>query len=342
MEVAPDAFPSFASAAQWTVMPFSDAPQDDPSRYVFTTSNKPVGAEDYVWRVADGANMPDDFFGMDRDPVSGAPRNAWGFVDPRCGSESPTCVTPMGGGTMRLTRPATGAVDFARDPAGAIKSAVLPACALAAGGVAEIARQLRGSLVEVLSSQVAMAEATGAPAASVSEIRNPVALEIVASLNAILPVPGSPLVELENWYRNPLTPRFAAQVHIAKFQQFFSHAVAKTGTTHGTSGRADGAENRSSTAAGKTTSNSTDRLKSRGNKRAHTPIELLPSGQFWLRWCGGRGCSLTGNTFVGQPAIVDKERPATLRVRGALGVRLPLIADKNDFLACAWVSCRLK
>jgi hypothetical protein len=111
MEVAPDAFPSFASAAQWTVMPFSDAPQDDPSRYVFTTSNKPVGAEDYVWRVADGANMPDDFFGMDRDPVSGAPRNAWWFVDPRCGSESPTCVTPMGGGTMRLTRPATGAVE---------------------------------------------------------------------------------------------------------------------------------------------------------------------------------------------------------------------------------------
>jgi len=84
---------------------------EEPGRYVFTTSNRPVGTEEYIWRVADGMNMPDDFFGMERDPVTGAPRNTWWFLDPRCGSESPTCVTPMGGGTMRLTRPSTGAVE---------------------------------------------------------------------------------------------------------------------------------------------------------------------------------------------------------------------------------------
>lgn len=111
MEVAPDVFPAAEGAAQWTVMPFSDAPLEEPARFLFTTSNTPVGVEDYVWRVSDFANMPDDLFRMDRDPSSGAPRNAWWFLDPRCGSESPTCVTPMGGGTMRLTRPSTGAVE---------------------------------------------------------------------------------------------------------------------------------------------------------------------------------------------------------------------------------------
>ena len=49
--------------------------------------------------------------------------------------------------------PATGSVAFAKDPMGSIRAAALPAIALAAGGVAEVARQLRGSLVEVLSSQ---------------------------------------------------------------------------------------------------------------------------------------------------------------------------------------------
>lgn len=112
MDVAPDAFAPAAGAAQWTVVLFSDAPQTEPGRYVFTTSNNAVGLEDYVWRVSDGANMPDDLFRMDRDPVSGAPRNAWWFLDPRCGSESPACVTPMGGGSMRLAWPSTGeAVD---------------------------------------------------------------------------------------------------------------------------------------------------------------------------------------------------------------------------------------
>ena len=48
--------------------------------------------------------------------------------------------------------PATGAVPFGKDPGKALHHAFLPALALAAGGVAEVSRQLRSSLVEVLSS----------------------------------------------------------------------------------------------------------------------------------------------------------------------------------------------
>ncbi len=49
--------------------------------------------------------------------------------------------------------PATGSVPFSANPAEAIRHAILPATALAAGGIAEVARQLRSSLVEILSSQ---------------------------------------------------------------------------------------------------------------------------------------------------------------------------------------------
>lgn len=49
--------------------------------------------------------------------------------------------------------PATGAVALSVDPVESLRHAILPALALAAGGVAEVARQLRGSLVEILSSQ---------------------------------------------------------------------------------------------------------------------------------------------------------------------------------------------
>ena len=48
--------------------------------------------------------------------------------------------------------PATGAVPLKDDPWKALHHAVLPALALAAGGVAEVSRQLRSSLVEILSS----------------------------------------------------------------------------------------------------------------------------------------------------------------------------------------------
>jgi peptide/nickel transport system permease protein len=48
--------------------------------------------------------------------------------------------------------PATGAFPFGQDPLKAIHHALLPALALAAGGVAEVSRQLRSSMVEVLSS----------------------------------------------------------------------------------------------------------------------------------------------------------------------------------------------
>lgn len=49
--------------------------------------------------------------------------------------------------------PVTGAVPFLEDPWGAIHHALLPALALAAAGVAEISRQLRGAMIELLSSQ---------------------------------------------------------------------------------------------------------------------------------------------------------------------------------------------
>ncbi|GGC48303.1 ABC transporter permease [Chelatococcus reniformis] len=49
--------------------------------------------------------------------------------------------------------PATGSVPFGEDPGGALRHALLPAIALASGGVAEVSRQLRSSLVEILSSQ---------------------------------------------------------------------------------------------------------------------------------------------------------------------------------------------
>src|SRR5882724_3094502 len=49
--------------------------------------------------------------------------------------------------------PATGAKSFAVSPGDAIRHALLPAIAIAAYGMAEVARQLRGSLLVVLSSQ---------------------------------------------------------------------------------------------------------------------------------------------------------------------------------------------
>ena len=49
--------------------------------------------------------------------------------------------------------PATGAKSFSVSPIDAIRHALLPGIAIAAYGMAEVARQLRGALLEVLSSQ---------------------------------------------------------------------------------------------------------------------------------------------------------------------------------------------
>ena len=49
--------------------------------------------------------------------------------------------------------PATGSHPFGDDPLKAIHHATLPAIALASGGISEVSRQLRSSLVEILSSQ---------------------------------------------------------------------------------------------------------------------------------------------------------------------------------------------
>ena len=49
--------------------------------------------------------------------------------------------------------PATGSVSVSKDFLEAVRHATLPAIALAAGGIAEVTRQLRSALLEVLSSQ---------------------------------------------------------------------------------------------------------------------------------------------------------------------------------------------
>lgn len=49
--------------------------------------------------------------------------------------------------------PATGSVALSDDPIRALRHAALPAFALAAGGIAEVVRQLRSALIEILSSQ---------------------------------------------------------------------------------------------------------------------------------------------------------------------------------------------
>lgn len=49
--------------------------------------------------------------------------------------------------------PATGSVALSKDPTKAVLHAALPAIALVAGGVAEVVRQLRSALMEILSSQ---------------------------------------------------------------------------------------------------------------------------------------------------------------------------------------------
>ncbi len=49
--------------------------------------------------------------------------------------------------------PATGAVAFGKSPGDAVWHALLPALALAAGGMAEVARQVRGSLLDIMGSQ---------------------------------------------------------------------------------------------------------------------------------------------------------------------------------------------
>ena len=60
--------------------------------------------------------------------------------------------------------PATGAVPFAVDPWEAVRHALLPTIALASGGVSEVARQLRSSLADILSSQqVRTLHAKGGP-----------------------------------------------------------------------------------------------------------------------------------------------------------------------------------
>ncbi|RJF74139.1 ABC transporter permease [Rhodopseudomonas palustris] len=64
--------------------------------------------------------------------------------------------------------PATGAVSFFKDPWASLSHALLPALALASGGIAEVARQLRSSLVEILSSQaVRTLHAKGLPPSSI-------------------------------------------------------------------------------------------------------------------------------------------------------------------------------
>ncbi|MFA7505766.1 MAG: ABC transporter permease [Burkholderiaceae bacterium] len=64
--------------------------------------------------------------------------------------------------------PATGSVPLTQDPGQAIWHAFLPALALASGGMSEVSRQLRSSLVEVMSSpQVRTLHAKGLTPAAI-------------------------------------------------------------------------------------------------------------------------------------------------------------------------------
>ena len=64
--------------------------------------------------------------------------------------------------------PATGSVALGKDASKAVLHATLPALALAAGGVAEVVRQLRSALIEILSSQyVRTLRAKGLSSASI-------------------------------------------------------------------------------------------------------------------------------------------------------------------------------
>src|SRR6202008_362365 len=63
-------------------------------------------------------------------------------------------ILPVGAGALDLHLfPATGARPFTVSPGEAIRHATLPAIALAVGVIAELARQVRSALVEVLNSQ---------------------------------------------------------------------------------------------------------------------------------------------------------------------------------------------
>jgi peptide/nickel transport system permease protein len=64
--------------------------------------------------------------------------------------------------------PTTGAASLTQDPRAAIMHAALPSIALAMGGTAEIARQLRSAMIEVLGSQyVRTLHAKGLPQSSI-------------------------------------------------------------------------------------------------------------------------------------------------------------------------------
>ena len=62
-------------------------------------------------------------------------------------------MPPAGGSLLNSRQRVKAAINFHKPDCAPISHAVLPAAALAAGGVAEVARQLRSSLVEILSSQ---------------------------------------------------------------------------------------------------------------------------------------------------------------------------------------------
>src|SRR4029077_11822570 len=119
-----------------------------------------------------GAKFPATFliviYGMIIPIVIGAPLGIWAAAKPGSFADSfATAVASLGVavpyfwvgmvlvlifGLQMGWFPATGAVPFSQDPLGAIRAATLPAIALSMSGIAEIVRQLRASLLEVLSS----------------------------------------------------------------------------------------------------------------------------------------------------------------------------------------------
>src|SRR6478752_2034797 len=86
--------------------------------------------------------------------VSGIPMGVIAAIKPNGWvDKTVSMIASLGVAIPGFWLPATGAKSFSVSPWEAIRHALLPGIAIAAYGMAEVARQLRGSLLEVLSSQ---------------------------------------------------------------------------------------------------------------------------------------------------------------------------------------------
>jgi hypothetical protein len=86
----------------WAVGPFSLDPERDPWSWTWIAQSLVPSTSDDLFRSADGAALADTTIDAQTDPLTGAPIDATLFLQPICGSRSPSCLTPMGGASMWL------------------------------------------------------------------------------------------------------------------------------------------------------------------------------------------------------------------------------------------------